>query len=158
MNTTMFRFSTYGFLSLLLVFLLGCDSDGNGVSDSALFVGSWQLVQVEDSKGDQTAVLRQIGTLSISFDASGNYSLVFDAVDDAMDQSQDNTYAVDEANRKITLNTTSETYGEVPVVSNYSFSGENQVQLQVDNVTVQIVNTLLNTNFTGSSSLTFERS
>jgi len=157
MKTTAIRYSFFGILWMIPLLLLGCDSSEDGKSDSELFVGRWELVEVEDSKGDQTPLLREIGTLTVTFDASGNYSLVFDAVNDALDQSQDNTYVVNETTRQITLNTSSETYGDIPVVTGYTFTGENQVRLQVDNVTVQIINTLLSTNFTGSSILTFER-
>lgn len=157
MKTTATRYSFFGILWVIPLLLLGCDSSENGKSDSELFVGRWELVEVEDSKGDQTPLLREIGTLTVTFDASGNYSLVFDAVNDALDQLQDNTYVVNETTRHIFLNTSSEEYGDIRIRAHYTFTGENQVRLLVDNLTIQIINSQLSTNFTGSTILTFER-
>ena len=141
----------------------GCDSaSDDDPTDSELFVGTWNVVRVEDAQGDQTAVFQQAGDLSITFDEE-NYTLTFDSADGQNDIELPGPYTVNEATSRLTLTVTNP-LGDpptLPVVLVYDFDSDEEMELTVDQVTWLLLEAALasaGVDLQGDVTLTLEKS
>lgn len=146
-------------LLLAILLVAGCDSNEEDLSDAELFVGTWTVVRAQDAQGDKTALLNQVGTISVELEADGNFALTFDPVQgDATVLS--NTYTVDEGEDEIILNAVNPLgEGTIPLHLAYEFDGEDEVMLTIEETTVDIIKVVLPAfaAFSGQTTLTVQR-
>jgi len=94
------RYTLFFMLFGVLAFAQGCDSDGDGGSDSSVmsdFAGTWRFNGFSDGNGDLTETFEQdYNSVVIIFTEAGSITLNVDAVDDASDASYSGTYIVNE--------------------------------------------------------------
>lgn len=119
------------FLALLGVVAIGCDSgsddDDNGVSDAEVFVGDWTLTNLLLNGQDFTSLLLASATVDIDFEtAAFSLTITSDSTTTIA-----GTYSVNEAQKTITLSSTSFAN---PVTVSYVITSNNQISMETDDV------------------------
>ena len=155
----------FAFLTLaVLVVAPGCDGDnGDGTSDSQLFVGTHAAVGVSDGTGDQTAAFAgAVSRFVVTFSNNGTYGIDV-AFTDARPPIAFSgaTYSVDEANNTVTIVIPAAATGttDIPLTFSYTFSNNNNTVALVNNsqTNVVFINVLFGTTYTPPVTITLQR-
>lgn len=135
----------------------GCDSGGDDRADAEVIVGTWDVNKIEDSRGDQTSVFEQNGTMEVTFGQAGNFSIVFDAIDPTQSTTLVGPYRVNEEASRLTLDATY--LGTVvPLELEYTIESDDAMTMRLDAALVALMNALLKTDFQGTLVLSLARS
>ncbi len=136
-------------IKLLLVLfasvaLIGCDSneDEDDTGDAETFLGAWEIVSAADQGGqnDQTDVFAALGTLTITLNDDGTYSLVLVYADgQTPDLTITGNYAVNESSSTLVLSIQLEGLPQVDLPLEYSFRSDTEVEFTADATTLTIL-------------------
>jgi hypothetical protein len=147
------------YLSLLpaiaLVFAFAACDSNDEQTDSELFIGDWNVTSVSD--GDGTVELTNFSKIVIGFSSSAA-TITATPADASANQVFSGSYAVDEANNRITIQlTVTGIPTPIPVAASYSFSGDDTVTLTIGSATAVVLGPLFGTTFSGDVTLRVER-
>ncbi len=146
----------------LLVLATGCDSSNDGQSDAELFVAIWNAVGVSDGTGDQTASFAQsVSKFEVNFADNGTYSLDVVFTDQRPRiQFGGATYTISEGTKQVTIVIPGAVTGgaDLPLVFGYAFSNNNTRVALSNAAQVAFVNLLFGTTYTGTVTVTLQRS
>ena len=132
------------FLFAGMALLVGCDSgdsDDEGPTDAERFIGEWTVVSAADQDGqrDQTAVFANLGTMTVTLNDTGNYSLLLVYNDPTQDDLLLNgPYTVNDAGKQLIL-TVSFQGLTVDLPFTYNFVSDTSVELTVDGPTLSLL-------------------
>lgn len=146
----------------LLVLATGCDSSNDGQSDAELFVAIWSAVGVSDGTGDQTASFAQsVSKFEVNFADNGTYSLDVVFTDQRPRiQFGGAPYTISESTKQVTIVIPGAVTGgaDLPLVFGYAFSNNNTRVALSNAAQVAFVNLLFGTTYTGTVTVTLQRS
>jgi len=153
------KWSTIVGVFALVVWAVGCDSNGGGddgeqLSAAEKILGAWDLTSVGDGAGDQTPTfLENFVGIKVAFNGDQTYTLDVDARDDAQDAALSGPYTLNEATGTLSLTATF-AGTQIPLSLNFTFLDDDTLRLSGP---ASLLNTILGTTLEGDVSLTFTR-
>ena len=111
---------------------IGCDSNEDDKTDTELFVGSWNVVNVKDQEGDKTALFQAgINSFTAQLNADRTYSMAVD-FKDRQDIPLQGTYSIDEGSRSLVL-----VAGPQQLAFTYVIRSDDRIDLSIQDVFVE---------------------
>lgn len=132
---------------LVALSLLVAACDNNELSTFDQFMGTWQVVEIDDDAGDRTPDLDEQGTLSARFNSDSTYAFTFVSRTDNDTTIRTGTYELDERQQSVLL--TSDDLG-LTFALEYTLQGTRSLTLRTSSDVVNPFFAAFGIQFTGT--------